>query len=114
MLTGPAKAPKPKPPAPAPVAAVPLDPEARQELSQLRDALAASGAARAALEAVLDEAIQALEHSDAALTHLQQSLGVKSSPRIEELRRVKTLLRTALKRLPAAVVPAAPDEGQVL
>jgi len=114
MLTGPAKAPKPKPPAPAPVAAVALDPEARQELSQLRDALAASGAARAALEAVLDEAIQALEHSDAALTHLQQSLGVKSSPRIEELRRIKTLLRTVLKGRPAVAAPAAAVDGPAL
>jgi hypothetical protein len=115
MLTGPARppTPKPKPRAPAPVAAAAPEPGAPHELTQLRDALAAASAVRTELEAAVNEAIHALEHSDAALTHLQQSLGVKSSPRIEELRRVKTLLRTALKIRPAAAAPAAPAPSDV-
>lgn len=69
--------------------------------------LAAAIKARAELEAMLNEAIAALEHGDAALSLLQSSLGVKSSPRLEELRRVKLKLRAALKAVPSDAAPPA-------
>lgn len=78
------------------------------ELAGLREALAASLKARNDLESVLNEAIAALEHGDAALSLLQSSLGVKSSPRLDELRRIKAKLRTALKTLPGEIAPPAP------
>src|ERR1700733_11428323 len=50
---------------------------------------AANAKLRAELEAVLGDAIEALEHSDATLTFLQQSLGVRTSPRLDQLRQAK-------------------------
>jgi hypothetical protein len=77
------------------------------ELASLREALAEALKARNDLEAVLSEAVAALEHGDAALSLLQSSLGVKSSPRLDELRRVKAKLRAVLKTLPGDAAPPA-------
>ncbi|MEI9983847.1 MAG: hypothetical protein WDN69_11920 [Aliidongia sp.] len=49
------------------------------------------------MEAVLGDAIEALEHSDATLTFLQQSLGVRASPRLDQLRQAKSKLRNFLR-----------------
>lgn len=60
---------------------------------ELRRQLAAARAARVELEAVLGAAIEALAHNEAVLTFLQESLGVKSSPRVEAIRRAKAQLK---------------------
>ena len=94
--------------APAPQAAG--SPDLHREMARLRTEAAAAVAAQAALESVLGEAIDALELGDAALTYLQQSLGVKSSPRLEQLRTAKAKLRSVLRARTVAKAPAVEAE----
>jgi hypothetical protein len=117
MRATPSAAPKAKPASPVHGEIDTPDPDTQLELKRLRDKVTSAIAAQAEMEGVLDEAIQALEHTDAALTLLQQSLGVKSSPRLEELRRMKARLRVVLKHrtlgAPSAETaePPAPGDG---
>jgi hypothetical protein len=95
--------------APAEVAATP---ELQREVARLRTEAADAVAAQAALESVLGDAIDALELGDAALTYLQQSLGVKSSPRLEQLRTAKAKLRSVLRTRTAAAAVKPPAEPE--
>ena len=95
--------------APAPAENV-GSPDLHREMARLRTEAAAAVAAQAALESVLGEAIDALELGDAALTYLQQALGVKSSPRLEQLRVAKAKLRNVLRTRIVAKAPAAEAE----
>jgi hypothetical protein len=92
---------------PAPAAGGAGSPDLPSEMARLRAEAAAAVAAQTALESVLGEAIDALELGDAVLTHLQQSLGVKSSPRLEQLRTAKAKLRGVLRSRAAVAVKAA-------
>jgi len=83
-------------------------PDLHREMARLRSEAAAAVAAQTALESVLGEAIDALELSDAALTYLQQSLGVKTSPRLEQLRVAKAKLRSVLRTRTNAAIAKAP------
>lgn len=70
---------------------------------ELRRQLAAARAARAELEAALSAAIEALEHNEAILAFLQESLGVKSAPRVEAIRRATAQLQHQIEAgMPAA------------
>ncbi len=84
-----------------------VSPDLHREMARLRTETAAAVAAQTAMESVLGDAIDALELGDAALTYLQQSLGVKSSPRLEQLRVAKAKLRSVLRTrtIAAAKVP---------
>ena len=99
------------PPAAARKAATPAarraaDPSSEQsELAALRRQLDTRTADCARLASVLTEAIDALEQVDASLTHLQQSLGVRSSPKLDAVRAVKAKLRGATR----AFKPAGQD-----
>ncbi len=96
-------------PIPAPVPAESASsPDLYREMARLRSEAAAAVAAQSALESVLGEAIDALELGDAALTYLQQSLGVKTSPRLEQLRVAKAKLRSVLRTRTNAAVAKAP------
>jgi hypothetical protein len=87
-------------------------PDLHREMARLRAEAAAAVAGQAALESVLGEAIDALELGDAALTYLQQSLGVKSSPRLEQLRVAKAKLRNVLRTRTAAAAKAEPEPAE--
>jgi hypothetical protein len=97
MRGGGTAAERPVPPAPSAAS-----PDLQREVARLKAEAAAAVAAQSALEAVLGEAIDALELGDAVLTYLQQSLGVKSSPRLEQLRLAKAKLRSTLRSRNAA------------
>jgi hypothetical protein len=96
---------------PAPAGAA--SPDLQRELDRLRAEAAAAVAAQSALESVLGDAIDALELGDAALTYLQQSLGVKSSPRLEQLRLAKAKLRTVLRTRTIAAAKAAAESAPI-
>ena len=98
-------------PTPAPAESA-GSPDLHREMARLRAEAAAAVAAQAALESVLGEAIDALELGDAALTYLQQSLGVKSSPRLEQLRVAKAKLRSVLRTRTAAAAKAPAAEAE--
>jgi hypothetical protein len=79
------------------------------EIDALRRQLAASAAERDRLASALNDAIEALAHVDASLTHLQRSLDVRSSPKLDAVRTAEAKLRAAVresKPFDAAPVPA--------
>ena len=85
-------------PGPSSHAKAPLVPGRREVGPALppQDAASASRL-QTELAELLGEAIEALEHSDASLTFLQQSLGVRSSPRLEQIRVTKLKVRDFLR-----------------
>ena len=89
----------------SPVAAMPSSDAAAKRLEQ---EIAAATALKAEVAAIFTDTLEALQHSDAALTHLQQALGVKSSPRLEQLRSAAARMRDFLRDHPLPK-PGAPE-----
>jgi hypothetical protein len=80
------------------------------KIDALRQQLAASAVERDRLASALNDAIEALAHVDASLTYLLESLGVRSSPKLDAVRTATAKLRAAVresKPFDAAPVPAA-------
>ena len=91
--------PKKSPARAASVANIAVDAAAKRVAKEIEEA----AKLKIEVATMFADAIEALEHGDAALTYLQMSLGVKTSPRLDLLRSVASRMREFLckNRLPA-------------
>jgi hypothetical protein len=83
--------------------------ELAAERAALREARAEIDALHAAIGPLLEEAIEAFEQTDVALTFMQQSLGFSSSPRLTAIRETKAKMRSLLKIHQRTPEPAAAE-----
>jgi len=90
----------------SPVAAAP---SSDAKVKRLEKELAEATRLQAEISTIFAETIGALDHADAALTNLQQSLGVKSSPRLEQLRSAASRMRGFLQEHPLPTPAAGTD-----
>lgn len=91
-----------------PVAAAP-PPDAA--VKRLEKQLAAAAKLQTEFTSIFADTLAALDHADAALAHLQQSLGVKTSPRLEQLRGAASRMRDFLKEHPLPKPSVSESEG---
>ena len=81
----------------SPVAAAPMS---DSKVKRLEKQLEAAAILQADVAVIFSQTLDALDHADAALTNLQQSLGVKTSPRLEQLRSAAIRMRSFLQDHP--------------
>jgi hypothetical protein len=81
----------------SPVAAAP---SSDAKVKRLEKKIEAAARLQAEVSAIFVDTLDVLDHADAALTNLQQSLGVKSSPRLEQLRGAASRMRSFLNEHP--------------
>jgi hypothetical protein len=77
----------------SPVAAAP---SSDAQVKRLEKQIAAAAKVQAEASAIFADTLDVLDHADAALSNVQQSLGVKTSPRLEQLRSVASQMRAFL------------------
>jgi hypothetical protein len=93
----------------SPVAAVP---PTDSKVKRLEKQLAEATKLQAEISTIFAETLGALDHADAALTNLQQSLGVKTSPRLEQLRSAASRIRSFLTEHPLPKPAAQQDASE--
>ncbi len=100
-------------PAAKPAARRPLvaaAPSSDVAVKRLEKEIAATAALKAEVAAIFTDTLEALTHGEPALTRLQQALGVKTSPRLEQLRSAASRMLAFLRDhpLPKSMPPDCP------